>query len=157
MSQQPTSEVSYRLAKQTDELAEMFYDLSEKSYAHGSPWTVEQFAGTLEQPHLFYILAEIKEEVVGFLGASMLQTEAEVYNIVVSSEHKRKGIGLGLLKEMKRMMQVNGTSECFLEVRVSNEPAILLYKRSGFQPVGVRRKYYSNPTEDAVVLKCEIG
>lgn len=156
MSEEKNRETIYRLVKQSEELAQTFYRLSEESYTFGSPWTLEQFEGTFKQPHLFYIVAELKNEIVGFLGASMVHNQAEIYNIVVSDAYKRRGIGSGLIREMKRIMKANGAFELFLEVRISNKPAILLYKYLDFQPVGVRPNYYSKPKEDAVVLKCDI-
>jgi ribosomal-protein-alanine N-acetyltransferase len=146
----------YRLLQRSEDIASQLHQLSEESYAHGSPWTEEQFQSTLKQEHLFYILAESEAELIGFLAGSMIHQEAEIYNIVVSKEYKRQGIGSKLMSEMKRMLQVNGVRELFLEVRVSNKPAILLYKSFGFQPVGVRKNYYSKPREDAVVLKCTL-
>lgn len=153
MSQPLTDKVSFRLVKETETIAKDLYSLSDESYTYGSPWSVRQFKDTLESGHVFYIVAEWNGEIIGFLVASMLQTEVEIYNLVVSKSYKRRGIGTALINEMKRMMRVNGITELYLEVRVSNEPAILLYKNLGFQPVGVRKNYYSNPREDAVVLK----
>lgn len=157
MSPHQTDKVSFRLVKETEKIAEVLYELSEESYRHGSPWSVKQFQETLESKHIFYIVAEINDEVIGFLVASMLPTEVEIYNLVVSSAYKRQGIGKGLINDVKRMMRVNGVTELYLEVRVSNKPGILLYKHLGFQPVGVRKGYYSNPNEDAVVLKCLVS
>lgn len=155
-------DITYRLLENQEEISQRLYDLSNESFEHGSPWTVEQFQETIDLPNLFYLIAEDNGKVVGFLGGSMItfpagdliESEAEVYNLVVGNDYKRKGIAMKMIEEAKKVMRTQKVTELFLEVRVSNKPAILLYKKSDFQPVGVRSNYYSNPREDAIVLKC---
>ncbi|WP_208559252.1 ribosomal protein S18-alanine N-acetyltransferase [Marinilactibacillus kalidii] len=150
------STLVYRLLNQEEAVPETLHALSEESFAFGSPWTIEQFQSTFDQANLFYLVAEYEGEMVGFLGGSKVHTEAEVYTIVVKTAYKRNGIATQLLKEMKQRLRAERVNELFLEVRISNEPAILLYKKSGFIPVGVRKGYYAHPKEDAVVLKCAL-
>lgn len=148
--------ITYELIDQPEKLGEQFYAISNESYMYGSPWSISQFEETFDQPHLFYIIALMDKEMIGFLGASIIQREAEIYNIAVANSHKRKGAGSGLIQELKYVLTMKQAKGLYLEVRVSNEAAILLYKKLDFHPVGVRPHYYSNPKEDAVVLKCEL-
>lgn len=156
MSRDEQTDITYRLLENQTDVSKNLYDLADESFEHGSPWTVNQFKETLEQSHLFYLIAEHNGEIIAFLSGSRIQPEAEIYNIVVKKEYKRHGIGLELIEKTKQLLTAQDVEELFLEVRVSNKPAILLYKKADFQPVGVRPNYYSNPKEDAVVLKCVV-
>lgn len=156
MSRDEQADITYRLLENQTDVSKNLYDLANESFEYGSPWTINQFKETLEQSHLFYLIAEHNGEIIAFLSGSMIQSEAEIYNIVVEKEYKRHGIGLELIEKTKQLLAAQNVEELFLEVRVSNKPAILLYKKADFQPVGVRPNYYSNPKEDAVVLKCVV-
>lgn len=156
MMEMNQSNLVYRFLEHQEDIAETLHALSEESFAFGSPWTIDQFEATFEQSNLFYLLVEYEGELIGFLGGSKVHLEAEVYTIVIKTDFKRNGIATQLLQETKKRLREENVTELFLEVRISNEPAILLYKKSGFVPVGVRSNYYSNPQEDAVVLKCEL-
>ncbi|MFJ1627315.1 ribosomal protein S18-alanine N-acetyltransferase [Marinilactibacillus psychrotolerans] len=162
MKKYNASDITYRLLEEQEEVSQQLYDLSNESFEYGSPWTIKQFQETLNLPNLFYLIAEDKGKLIGFLSGSMIafpagalvESEAEVYNLVVGNDYKRRGIAMRLIEEAKKVMLSRKITELFLEVRISNKPAILLYKKANFQPVGVRSKYYSNPKEDAIVLKC---
>lgn len=154
---QNKADIVYIFLKQPEALtAERFYEISNESYTYGSPWSIEQFEGTFEPSNLFYIVAEIDNVIVGFLGASIVQGEVEIYNIAVADSHKRKGIGTELIQKLKQVIKSKQADVIYLEVRISNKAAILLYKHLNFHPVGMRPNYYSNPREDAVLLKCTI-
>lgn len=148
--------LTFRLLGSEETISRRLYELSNESFEHGSPWTVEQFEETRAISHLFYLIAELEGELVAFLSGSIVKPEAEIYNIVVRNQYKRQGIASELIAETKKILQINEITDLFLEVRVSNRPAILLYKKMGFIPVGVRKQYYSNPQEDAVVLKSAV-
>lgn len=156
MNKAEQTDITYRLLDSQTDVSKNLYKLADESFEHGSPWTVKQFEETLEQSHLFYLIAEHNGEILAFLSGSLIQSEAEIYNIVVKKDYKRHGIGLELIDKTKKLLAAQDVKELFLEVRASNKPAILLYKKADFQPVGVRPRYYSNPKEDAVVLKCGV-
>lgn len=145
-----------RLAKSRENIARELVAISEESYQYGSPWTIEQFERVIEQDHVFVLVVEINKEIVGFLCGGMTPFEAEIYNIAISQNHKRAGLASDLLSDMKRILVANRIGEIFLEVRENNIGAIKLYKKMGFELVGLRKDYYTKPLEDAIILKCEI-
>ena len=111
---------------------------------------------------LTFLVAEEDGEVVGYimcrietglpnLGFFGLIKKGHVVSIAVMPEHRRKGIGYTLMKEAMKNMEKYNAKECFLEVRVSNQPAINLYKKLGFQVVKTIRHYYMDG-EDAYLM-----
>ena len=77
-------------------------------------------------------------------------------NLAVAPEYRRKGIGRSLMQALTEVLHTQGMESLFLEVRASNEAAIALYNEFGFVQVGTRKKYYVNPTEDALILRKEL-
>ena len=91
-------------------------------------------------------------EALGYLLGLSLVGEGELLRIAVTKPARRAGVGKAILHSFLDILKENGAEACFLEVRKSNEAAIALYRGSGFLPVGERKNYYKNPTEDALLL-----
>jgi ribosomal-protein-alanine N-acetyltransferase len=91
--------------------------------------------------------------VVGFCAVRTVKPELELLKIGVDPERQGEGIGTDLLNEALKTAIGLGCRECFLEVRWSNDRAISFYIKEGFEIVGVRRRYYRNPVEDARVMR----
>ena len=94
----------------------------------------------------------VSGEIYGFLVARAVDTEWEIENLVVSASRRRQGLGARLVKHLLREAKAEGAANIHLEVRRLNAPAIALYLRCGFQETGVRKAYYSNPEEDALLF-----
>ncbi|HNW16857.1 MAG TPA: ribosomal protein S18-alanine N-acetyltransferase [bacterium] len=88
----------------------------------------------------------------GFLILSEVLDEAEIIQVAVRKESTGRGIGTQLVKEVAEYCKSNGVRKIFLEVRVSNRSAEKIYLKNGFEKVGMRRSYYSNPVEDALIM-----
>jgi len=95
--------------------------------------------------------------VVGFCAVRTVKPELELLKIGVDPERQGEGIGTDLLNDALNAATHPGCRECFLEVRWSNERAISFYIKEGFEMVGIRRRYYRNPLEDARVMRKRIG
>ena len=80
--------------------------------------------------------------------------EGYITNVAVSPAHRRKGVAARLLTELRIKAEEKGLSFVTLEVRASNEPAIALYRGAEYVEVGVRRNFYTNPKEDALLMTC---
>ena len=91
-------------------------------------------------------------EALGYLLGLSLVGEGELLRIAVTNPARRAGVGKAILHSFLDILKENGAEACFLEVRKSNEAAIALYRGSGFLPVGERKNYYKNPTEDALLM-----
>jgi ribosomal-protein-alanine N-acetyltransferase len=118
------------------------------------PWTREMYLADMENKGVsFCYLARAPDgTAVGFCSFWRILDELHINNIAVLPEWRRKGIGSALLLHVLREGQRSGAARTTLEVRASNEMARVLYERLGFKTAGVRRGYYSNPAEDAIVL-----
>ncbi len=117
-----------------------------------NPWTFEMFQ--LEAGRKGgIVLAAIEEDgtVAGFLTAQQIANTADINNVAVHPDKRRQSVGSLLLKEFLAMM--DDSVQIFLEVRASNVPAIGLYETHGFVSVGMRKRYYTNPVEDAILMQ----
>jgi [ribosomal protein S18]-alanine N-acetyltransferase len=92
-------------------------------------------------------------EVLAFLVAHRVDAEWELENIVVAAAVRRRGVGTCLLGEFVAHARAEQGSGTFLEVRESNHSARALYRKVGFQEMGLRKSYYSNPPEDAILCR----
>ena len=95
------------------------------------------------------------ETVAGYVGSQSVLGWADMMNLAVAPSYRRLGIGEKLVNELICQLKDNKVTCLTLEVRVSNAPAIALYKKLGFSEVGRRPGYYHNPREDALILRKE--
>ena len=139
---------------QFDDLDEVLH-IEEASFS--VPWTANGFFTFLIREDALFLSALEEEKVVGYIGLIMAGPEADITNVAVKESCRGKGIGRLLVGEMLRFAKDRGVEDIFLEVRVSNDPAIRLYRFLGFEPVGLRKGYYEKPTEDAFVMKYSLN
>ncbi len=90
--------------------------------------------------------------VIGYIIGRKIPPEGEIYRIAVRADKRQRGIGYRLLSYALKTERGSGVETVFLEVRESNLPARALYKSYGFKEIGVRKNYYDNPTENAVIM-----
>jgi ribosomal-protein-alanine acetyltransferase len=95
--------------------------------------------------------------VLGFLVAHRIDGEWELENIVIATAERRKGRGSQLLKEFIAHVRTAHGNCIFLEVRESNDNARALYEKFGFEKAGVRKNYYGNPSEDAILHRLNLS
>ena len=94
----------------------------------------------------------IEPHIYGYVGLLMVPYESDILNITVRNENRRAGIGTRLLTELMVRCPEHGVSVIHLEVRESGLPARSLYRKMGFSEDGVRKHYYTDPAEDAVLM-----
>lgn len=112
------------------------------------PWTRDDLAKQIDLEASHFLVALIDENVVGYMGLQIFSGEGYVTNVAVLPEYRRQGIAQKLIEEqLKNEMQF-----ITLEVRESNHTAISLYTKMGFENVGTRPKFYTSPTENAVIM-----
>ena len=116
------------------------------------PWTLEDFWHEVLNKDSESIVAEIDGQVVAYACVWISFDEADVANIAVTENFRGQGIGKKLFAEIIRRVKLRGVNALTLEVRVSNTAAIKLYESFGLRSVGVRKKYYCNPEEDALIM-----
>lgn len=130
------------------------YQLS--SICFTMPWSKAAIEKEMDNPVATYFVAEQDQEIIGYSGLWLMADEAEVINIAVSPKYQGKGVGSQLLEALLSMAKSLNTIQVFLEVRVSNEAALALYKKHGFNELGRRKNYYHEPTEDAINMGCQL-
>lgn len=118
------------------------------------PWSRDMFSEMVESPiAYFYVAMNEESKIMGFAGMYVISDEAQIINIAVESEFRRLGIGRRLLSKLIHTCAELDTATALLEVRESNHPARSLYESFGFEFCGMRKKYYTDPVEDALVLQ----
>lgn len=116
------------------------------------PWSEQGFYDTLDMGHVLFLVAVEGETVCGYCGIYLAADEGEITNVAVAPEYRRRGIAERLVTELLAQTADRGISQYILEVRKSNEAAKRLYAKLGFTACGVRKGFYRNPAEDAVVM-----
>ena len=141
--------IEIKRIQQQPDLAQAIYAVMLDVYPV-SPWTLEQIQVDLSQDQTWYALAYDGAEVIGFLAVQENLFEAEVLQIAFKGAYQWQVIASALFA------QLPADKEIFLEVRESNRPALLFYKKEKFEEIARRKAYYHAPIEDAIVMKREI-
>lgn len=124
--------------------------------AFSLPWTRDSFIHEMRNNlHAYYVVALNEEEIIGYCGMWLVIDESHITNVAVTEKVKGHGIGEALMRESIRIALENEVVLMTLEVRVSNVIAQNLYRKLGFQNGGIRRNYYSDNQEDALVMWVE--
>ena len=119
-------------------------------FAH--PWSRQSIEAELDnETSLFYVAVE-DGQVIGYIGMSFVLEEGYIYNVAVKADCRKNGVGSALIQTLVTHSRKNNFAFLTLEVRESNAPARSLYEKFGFIKVGERKNYYSDPTENAVLM-----
>ena len=119
------------------------------------PWSEKSVASELNNPLSLWLVAVDDEIVSGYVGSQSVMGESDMMNIAVHPDYRRQGIAEALVLALVDALREKGIHCLTLEVRASNAPAIALYEKLGFMQVGLRKNYYRNPKEDALILRKE--
>lgn len=142
----------------------MGYEIIDASLAHveqleelektcfSMPWTKDFIVSQLPDDRHIFIAAVEDEKVLGYVGMMYIIDEGYISNVAVAPEHRRQGIADALILELLSRCLSLDLSFVTLEVRERNAPAISLYEKHGFSPVGKRKNYYDFPKEDAILM-----
>lgn len=130
-----------------DDLAEI------EKLTFSRPWSYDALAEELQNPLAVFFVAKLPEtgRAVGYLGMHHILNEGSISNIVVHPDYQRQGIASALMHKAIKYVKTNRLTRLTLEVRVSNTPAVALYKRFGFECDGIRPGFYDSPKEDAAI------
>ena len=124
--------------------------LFEECFSH--PWKKEAIEETFDLEGYVSLVAERDQGIVGYIGYRSVLDEADITNVAVSPDLRKRGIGHRLLEKLLLMADERGIAAIYLEVRVSNTAAITLYEHAGFRVCGQRKNYYTDPEEDALLM-----
>lgn len=119
------------------------------------PWQQDSIEECFQNPaYYFFVAKDDANHVVGYIATYIVRDEAFVENVCVTESARRQGIGRALVERAIENCKANGASFLSLEVRRSNTAAIGLYTAFDFEIEGTRKKYYSDPEEDALIMTC---
>lgn len=148
-----TNSISYR--KMTVEDIDAVLKIEQEAFS--LPWTYDAFVQEMTTNlHAYYVVAETNDkQIVGFCGMWLVIDESHITNVAVTEKVKGQGIGEGLMREAIRVSKEHEVVVMTLEVRVNNTIAQNLYRKLDFQNGGIRRGYYTDTNEDALVMWVE--
>jgi len=118
-------------------------------------WSEKSVASELENELSLWLVALDGDDVAGYVGSQTVLGETDMMNVAVHPNHRRQGIAGALVTALVVALKEKGSHSLTLEVRASNESARTLYEKLGFLLAGVRKNYYRNPREDALILRKE--
>ena len=122
-----------------------------------TPWDEASIRAELENSLALWLIAEGGDgAVLGYVGSQSCFEDADILNVCVAPEARRRGLAEALMLELERRLLPKGVEKITLEVRASNEPAIRLYEKLGYFQVGTRKNYYEKPREDALIMQKQL-
>lgn len=127
----------------------------EKECFPQEPWSFRLLASSFGSETFHGILAEDGGEIIGYGGITIAYDSAEIENVGVLEAYRRSGTGSAILERLIEIAKESGAAKIFLEVRVSNSPALKMYLKHGFSGVYARTRYYSDG-EDCLVMAKEL-
>lgn len=130
--------------------AKLVFEIMKKSFS--TTWSPEAIDNLIESESAVCLGAFEENTLTGYAFLECVLDEGSLTDIAVHPEHRRKGISQALMEELLSEAEAKSLSFVTLEVRVSNIPAISLYRKNGFEEVGRRPSYYTAPTEDALLM-----
>lgn len=143
-----SAEITFRkmTAADSEEVAAL------ESKIFSMPWNREDFWRMAENKNAAYIVGVLDEKIIAYAGAWLAFDDAEVMNIAVDENFRGNGYGKKIFAELIKICVERGATAITLEVRESNIAAIKLYESFGLKSVGIRKNYYDNPTENALIM-----
>ena len=144
-----------KIKKITDKWIDEIYEIEKEAFEDF--WSKEMLSSEfdVEQSDIFGIFDD--DFLAGFVIVWHYLDEAHIMDIAVRKSERKKGIATELLKYLFNYLKNEGVKFVYLEVRVSNLPAVSLYKKMGFSELGIRKNYYTNNNEDALVMKLALA
>ena len=116
------------------------------------PWSERSFEDSIHREDTVFLVC-VDEGVVGYIGMYLSFEEGEITNVAVAPSYRQRGCGQQLISAIKQHATEQNAQSILLEVRKSNIPALSLYKKNGFEEIGIRKNFYERPVEDAIIMK----
>lgn len=150
---QSNEEVVFLFNQSTNLTGYELFQLAEGSYPNGSPWPVETYKSELTGTYNDYGIALKQGKKVGFIGYTQLFDEAEITTFGILKPVNNQGIGQLFLGSFIAFLKDKGIKMVFLEVRERNSSAIAIYEKLGFKTIAIRKNYYHDPIEHALMMQ----
>ncbi|MDZ4993949.1 ribosomal-protein-alanine N-acetyltransferase [Clostridium perfringens] len=141
---------SYKIEPMNSSHVEGIFEVSKLSLPEA--WNIESIEKELSNKLAKYLVALDGNKVIGFVGMWIVFDEGDITNIAVHPDYRKQGVGNLLMDSLIALCKESNITSLTLEVRESNHPAQNLYKKHGFQEEGVRKNFYDNPKENAIIM-----
>ncbi|SHI06392.1 ribosomal protein S18-alanine N-acetyltransferase [Desulfosporosinus lacus] len=123
-----------------------------------TPWSLQAFKAELkDNEYARYVCLELDDKVIGYMGLWFILDEGHITNVAIAPNYRGKHWGEFLMRSVMEKMMQEGMERMTLEVRESNSPAQSLYSRLGFATAGIRKGYYADTGEDALIMWADLG
>ena len=143
--------MSFEIKKLSEENSAAVAEIENLCFSH--PWSEETVSSEMKSKFADFFGAFCEDKLTGYIGGRTIAGETEIFNVAVSPEFRRKGIAKALIEKFIEAVREKETQVIFLEVRTSNLSAISLYEKVGFVFCGIRKDYYSDPKENALLMR----
>lgn len=120
--------------------------------AFSLPWSRSSYEAELQNAYANYLVCDWAGELAGYIGMWTVMEEAHLTNVAVASRFRGQGIARTLMRTQEKLARSKGASMMLLEVRPSNQPALQLYSSLGYIHAAIRKNYYSDNQEDALIM-----
>lgn len=144
-------EHTWTIRQMTEEDVAAVAALEEGNFSR--PWSYDAFLKTLSDENYIVIIAKDTDALLGYCVLLCTGEEADITNVCTAPEARGKGVATEMMTALMEAGKSRGVAEFFLEVRESNTPARKLYTKLGFEEIGLRKNYYEEPKEHAVLMK----
>jgi len=135
---------------------EAILDIEMASFS--TPWSLQAFKAELkDNEYARYVCLDLEGKVIGYMGLWFILDEGHITNVAIAPNYRGQKWGEFLMRSVMSKMMNEGMERMTLEVRASNSPAQSLYSRLGFVTAGVRKGYYADTGEDALIMWVELG
>lgn len=139
-----------KIEKTTEAHLDQIAEIEAECFIH--PWSKQSLQSEINNETSLFLSAVEDNKVIGYIGMSVVLDEGYIFNVAVSEKFRNQGVGSALINELVTYGKKNSFSFITLEVRESNNTARSLYSHFGFIKVGERKNYYSQPTENAILM-----
>lgn len=116
------------------------------------PWSRESYLGELSNSFASYLVCDLEGEIIGFGGIWVVFDEAHITNVAIASARRQRGLGTMLMERLEAIAREKRAQRILLEVRTSNYSAQRMYNNLGYIPTGLRKEYYTDNQEDAIIM-----
>ena len=140
----------YMVRKMTEQDLDEIMLIEQESFS--LPWSRESYLGELKNKFSNYLVCDYEGKVAAYVGVWVVFEEAHITNVAVGKKYRSRGMGKSLMLEVEKLVRQKGAQTILLEVRPSNEVAIRMYLELGYIPTGLRKAYYSDNQEDAILM-----
>lgn len=143
--------MSFEIIRLSEENSAAVSEIEKLCFSH--PWSESTVSSEIKSGFSDFFGAFSEGTLCGYIGGRTIAGETEIFNVAVSPEFRRNGIAGALIDKFIEAVREKETQVVFLEVRASNLPAISLYEKKGFVFCGIRKDYYSDPKENALLMR----